>query len=189
MLEVGKYVALKSNLVLGRKYGTVTFGKYHVPYLNKLLRVYKISSTATAYCNHNDYPCDCGTISESMLNIAKFNVADTVRITYSSKDRQGYLGVITTIKSIEYKKGAFIYHLDCDCGFFDWDESALESYIKVDKELEDLKPILKDENQLQREDSNLRCGERVQGSRVHGRKSQASIRSRPLRDPSRIRGK
>ena len=190
MLKIGDYVALKPNLVLGRKYGTVTFGKYHVPYLHKLLRVYKVSSTATAYCNYNGHPCDCGTFSESMLDIAKFNVDDTVKIVYSIKDSQNpYLGVITTVKSVEYKKGIFTYHLNCDCGFYEWDEFTLELCVKEDKDLEDLKPVLENENQLQREDSNLRSGERVQGSRVHGRKSQASIRSRPLGDASRIRGK
>lgn len=187
MLKVGDYVALKPNLVLGRKYGTVTFSKYHVPYLHKLLRVYKISSTATAYCNYNGYPCDCGTFSESMLDVAEFNVADTVKIVYSTRDEQhSYLGVVTTVKSIEYKENTFVYRLNCDLGFYKWNESTLE-HVKDD--LKDLEPILKNENQLQREDSNLRSGERVQGSRVHGRKSQASIRSRPLRDPSRIRGK
>ena len=187
MLKIGDYVALKSNLVLGKKYGTVTFSKYHVPYLHKLLRVYKVSSTATAYCSHSGTPCDCSTFSEPMLNISNFNVGDTVRIVYSAKGKQDpYLGVITTVKSVEYKKDTFIYRLDCDCGFFEWNESTLEH---VKEDLNDSKSILKDENQLQREDSNLRSGERVQGSRVHGRKSQASIRSRPLRDPSRIRGK
>ena len=189
MLKVGDYVALKSDLVLGRKYGTVTFGKYHVPYLHKLLRVYKVSSTATVYCNYGDFPCDCGTFSEPMLSKANFNVGDTVKVAYSTKDsQQSYLGVVTTVKSVEYKRGAFIYHLNCDCGFYEWDESTLE-YVKEDKDLIDLEPILKNENQLQGKDPNLRSGERVKGSRVHGRKSQASIRSRPLRDPSRIRGK
>jgi MoaA/NifB/PqqE/SkfB family radical SAM enzyme len=122
-----------------------------------------------------------------MLNIARFNVGDTVKIVHNTKDEQySYVGVVATVKSVEYKKGIFTYRLDCDCGFFEWEEFTLD---KEDKALEDLKPILKDENQLQREDSNLRSGERVQGSRVHGRKSQASIRSRPLGDPSRIRGK
>lgn len=184
MLKIGDYVALKSDLVLGKKYGTVIFGKYHTPYLYKLLRIYKVSSTGTAYCSYNCNPCNCTTFSEPMLNIAKFNINDTVRIIHSTRgDRSQYLNTVTTIKSVEYKNGIFTYHLDCDNGFYEWNEFTLE-YSK-----EDLKPILKNENQLQREDFNLRSGERVQGSRVHGRKSQASIRSRPLRDPSRIRGK
>ena len=190
MLKVGNFVALKSNLVLGKKYGTVTFGKYHVQYLHKLLRVYNISSTGTAYCCYNGDPCDCGTISESMLDVAKFSVGDTVKIVYSAKEGQDpYIGAVTTIKSVEYKEGVFTYHLDCDREFYAWDELTLKLCSKEDKDLENLKPVLENENQLQREDSNLRSGESVQGSRVHGRKNQASIRSRPLRDPSRIRGK
>ena len=187
MIKIGDYVVLKHDLVLGRKYGTVTFGKYHIPYLHKLLRVYKISSTMTVYCSYNGIPCDCGTFSEGMLNISKFKVFDTVKIVKCPKDRlNSCLNVTTTIKSIECNKGVFIYRLDWDCGFYEWEEFTLEY---VENDLKNLQPILKDENKLQREDSNLRSGERVQGSRVHGRKSQASICSRPLRDPSRIRGK
>lgn len=190
MLRVGDYVALKSNLVLGRKYGTVTFGKYHVPYLHKLLRVYKISSAATAYCNYNSYPCDCGTISESMLDIARFNVGDTVKIVYSIKDEQNpYLGVVTTVKSVEYKKGVFIYRLNCDCGFYEWGEHTLDLCVKEDKDLEDLKPVLENEDRLQKQETPIRNGEGVKGSRVLGRLGKTSVRSRPLRNPQRIRGK
>lgn len=190
MLKVGDYVALKSNLVLGRKYGTVTFGKYHVPYLHTLLRVYKISSTATAYCSHKGYPCDCGTFSESMLNIAKFNAGDTVKIVYSVKEGQDpYIGAVTTVKSVEYKKGVFIYRLNCDCGFYAWDEFTLELCAKEDKDLEDLKPVLENEDRLQEQKTLISIGEGVKGSRVLGRLGKTSVRSRPLRNPQRIRGK
>lgn len=199
MLKIGDYVVLKHDLVLGKKYGTVTFGNFHVPYLHKLLRVYKISSTGTAYCNCNGNPCDCGTISEPMLNIAKFRIGDIVKITdFSVTDKQqSFVGKEVIINSIKYKDNYFVYHIVDDCRSFEWPENTLKfirsvvSYDnqKVDEKLEDLQIVLNDENKLQREDSNLRSGERVQGSRVHGRKSQASIRSRPLRDPSRIRGK
>lgn len=199
MLKIGDYVVLKHDLVLGRKYGTITFGKYHVPYLHKLLRVYKISSIGTVYCNYNGNPCDCGTFSESMLNIAKFRIGDIVKIIdFLGADKQHpFVGKEVIIKSVEYKDNCFVYHIVDDCGIFEWPENTLVflrsvvSYDnqKVDEKLEDLQIVLNDENKLQREDSNLRSGERVQGSRVHGRKSQASIRSRPLRDPSRIRGK
>lgn len=199
MLKIGDYVVLKHDLVLGKKYGTVTFGNFHVPYLHKLLRVYKISSTGTAYCNCNGNPCDCGTISEPMLNIAKFRIGDIVKITdFSVTDKQqSFVGKEVIINSIKYKDNYFVYHIVDDCGIFEWPENTLVflrsvvSYDnqKVNEKLEDLQIVLNDENKLQREDSNLRSGERVQGSRVHGRKSQASIRSRPLRDPSRIRGK
>jgi len=187
MLRVGDYVALRPDLILGKKYGTVTFGKYHVPYLRKVLRVYKISSTATAYCNYNGYPCDCGTFSESMLNIARFNVGDTVKIVHNTKDEQySYVGVVTTVKSVEYKKGIFVYHLDCDCGFFEWEEFTLD---KEDKDLEDLKPVLENEDRLQKQETPIRNGEGVKGSRVLGRLGKTSVRSRPLRNPQRIRGK
>lgn len=201
MLKIGDYVVLKPYLVLGKKYGTVTFGNFHVPYLHKLLRVYKISSTGTAYCNYNGNPCDCGTISEPMLNIAKFRVGDIVKVTdfsITDKEKQSFVGREVIIKSVEYKDNWFVYRIVNDYGAFEWPENTLKfirsvfSYNndqKVDEKLEDLQLVLENENKLQREDSNLRSGERVQGSRVHGRKSQASIRSRPLRDPSRIRGK
>lgn len=191
MLKVGDHVVLKSNLVLGRKYGTVTFGKYHVPYLHKVLKVYNISSTGTAYCSHKGYPCECGTFSEPMLNVAKFHIGEHVRvIRIDDSKRIEYVGLVSEVKGIDYNsKDGFIYHLKDDCGFFDWKETDLETHI-VDKDLEELSVTLEDdENQLQGKDSNIRSGEGVKGSRVHGRLSQASVRSRPLRDAKSVRGK
>jgi hypothetical protein len=206
MLRVGDYVGLKSNLVLGRKYGTVTFSKYHVPYLRKVLRVYNISSALTAYCNHNGDPCQCGTISEPMLNIAKFRIGDTIRIRSNPSDEQlPYVGKISKIKSIEYRKDCFIYHIVDDCGFFEWPEYTLE-LLQVEKDEEDFDVhkmiedtvdevlanhnlISKNENRLQEQKTVVSDGARVKGSRVLGRLGKASVRSRPLGNPQRIRGK
>lgn len=200
MLEVGDYVGLKPKLTLGRKYGTVTFGKYHVPYLHKLLRIYNISSTGTAYCNHNGYPCECGTFSEPMLNIAKFRIGDIVKIAdaFVTDKQQPYVGKVSVIKSIEYKDGYFVYHIVDDCGFFDWPENTLiflrrsvisDKKNEVDKNLEDLKPVLENEDRLQEQKTFISVGEGVKGSRVLGRLGKTSVRSRPLRNPQRIRGK
>ena len=200
MLRVGDYVGLKPRLTLGRKYGTVTFGKYHVPYLHKLLRVYNISSTGTAYCNYNGYPCECGTFSEPMLNIAKFRIGDIVKIADAlvTDKQQPYVGKVSVIKSIEYKDDSFVYHIIDDCGFFDWPENTLvflrrsvisDEKNEVDNQLEDLKPVLENENRLQEESPYFRRGERIKGNRVHGWSRKASVRSRPLRNPQRIRGK
>jgi hypothetical protein len=189
MLKIGDHVVLKSNLVLGKKYGTVTFGKYHVPYLHKVLKVYKISSASTAYCNHKGYPCDCGTFSEPMLNIAKFHIGDLVKVVYTDEPKQSaYIGKVSVIKGIDYNENGFMYHIKDDCGFFNWKETDLEACTE-DKDLKELSVVLDDENQLQSKDSNISRGERVKGSRVHGRISQASIRSRPLRDAQSVRGK
>lgn len=206
MLRVGDYVGLKSNLVLGRKYGTVTFSKYHVPYLRKVLRVYNISSANTAYCNHKGDPCQCGTISEPMLNIAKLHVGDAVRIVGSPSNEQSpYIGNISKIKSIEYKEDHFLYHIVDDCGFFEWPEHMLE-FLPVEKKEEEFDVhkmieetvdevlsnhnlISKNENRLQEESPYFRRGERIKGNRVHGWSRKASVRSRPLRDPKGIRGK
>ena len=200
MLRVGDYVGLKPRLTLGRKYGTVTFGKYHVPYLHKLLRIYNISSTGTAYCNYNGYPCECGTFSEPMLNVAKFRIGDIVKIAdaFVTDKQQPYVGKVSAIKSIEYKDDYFIYHIVDDCGFFDWPENTLiflrrpivsDNKNEVDEKLEDLKPVLENEDRLQEESPYFRRGERIQGNRVHGWSRKASIRSRPLRNPKGIRGK
>ena len=200
MLEVGDYVGLKPKLTLGRKYGTVTFGKYHVPYLHKLLRVYNISSTGTAYCNYNGYPCECGTFSEPMLNIAKFRIGDIVKIADAlvTDKQQPYVGKVSVIKSIEYKDDSFVYHIVDDCGFFDWPENTLiflrrsvisDEKNEIDKKLEDLKPVLENEDRLQKQETPIRNGEGVKGSRVLGRLGKTSVRSRPLRNPQRIRGK
>lgn len=205
MLRIGDYVGLKPKLTLGRKYGTVTFGKYHVPYLHKLLRVYNISSTGTAYCNYNGYPCECGTFSEPMLNIAKFRIGDIIKITdaFIADNQLPYVGKVSTIKSIEYKDDSFVYHIVDDCGFFDWSENSLmflrrpiaEEIINkvdkeiVDKQLEDLKPVLENEDRLQEQKTVVSIGARVKGSRLLGRVGKTTVRSRPLRNPQRIRGK
>lgn len=205
MLKVGDYVGLKPKLVLGRKYGTVTFGRYHVPYLRKTLRVYKISSANTAYCNSNGYPCECGTFSESMLNVAKYHIGDIVKIAdcFVTDKQQPYVGKVSKVKSIEYKDGSFVYHIVDDCGFFDWPENTLELLTEskelapddqqlfktVDEKLEDLKTIPENENRLQEQKTVVSDGARVKGSRVLGRLGKTSVRSRPLRNPQRIRGK
>lgn len=200
MLEVGDYVGLKPRLTLGRKYGTVTFGKYHVPYLHKLLRIYNISSTGTAYCNYNGYPCECGTFSEPMLNVAKFRIGDIVKIAdaFVTDKQQPYVGKVSAIKSIEYKDDYFIYHIVDDCGFFDWPENTLiflrrpivsDNKNEVDEKLEDLKLVLENEDRLQEQKTVVSVGARVKGSRLLGRVGKTSVRSRPLRNPQRIRGK
>ena len=200
MLRVGDYVGLKPKLTLGRKYGTVTFGKYHVPYLHKLLRVYNISSTGTAYCNYNGYPCECGTFSEFMLNVAKFRIGDIVKVAdaFVTDKQQPYVGKVSAIKSIEYKDDSFVYHIIDDCGFFDWPENTLiflrrsvisDEKNEVDEKLEDLKPVLENEDRLQEQKTVVSVGEGVKGGRVLGRLGKTSVRSRPLRNPQRIRGK
>ena len=190
MLRVGDHVMLKPGLVLGKKYGTVTFGRYHVPYLRKVLKVYKLSSTNTVYCNCKGYPCECGTFSEPMLDVAKFHIGDLVKVVYTEDQNQSeYVGMVSVIKGIDYKpEEGFIYRIKDDCGFYSWKETDLE-ICTVDKDLKELSVVLDDENQLQSKDSNILSGERVKGSRVHGRFSQASVRSRPLRDAKSVRGK
>ena len=190
MLKIGDHVMLKPGLVLGKRYGTVTFGRYHVPYLHKVLKVYKLSSTNTVYCNHKGYPCDCGTFSEPMLDVAKFHIGDLVKVVYTDEPKQSaYIGKVSVIKGIYYNENGFIYHIKDDCEFFDWKETDLEACTE-DKDLKELSVVLEDdENQLQGKDSNIRSGEGVKGSRVHGRFSQASVRSRPLRDAKSVRGK
>jgi hypothetical protein len=141
-----------------------------------------------------------------MLNIAKFRIGDTVRIRSNPSDEQlPYVGKISKIKSIEYRKDCFIYHIVDDCGFFEWPEYTLE-LLQVEKDEEDFDVhkmiedtvdevlsnhnlISKNENRLQEESPYFRRGERIKGNRVHGWSRKASVRSRPLRDPKGIRGK
>jgi hypothetical protein len=137
-----------------------------------------------------------------MLNIAKFRIGDIVKIAdaFVSDKQQPYVGKVSVIKSIEYKDDSFVYHIVDDCGFFDWPENTLiflrRSVIsdekndqKVDEKLEDLKPVLENEDRLQKQETPIRNGEGVKGSRVLGRLGKTSVRSRPLRNPQRIRGK
>ena len=196
MLKVGDYVALKKNLILGKKYGTVTFGKLHAQYCGRLLQVIKISSTGTAYCNCNGYPTECGTIHEQMLNVAQFKVGDCVMIWNLKVPCDGYSeGMIeyannpAGITKVMLGSEGFTYSLTLDDGFHNWPEKALCRITEIDLEADKLKDILENENQLSREDSYISSGERVKGSRVHGRVGKASIRSRPLRNAESVRGK
>jgi len=193
MLKVGDLITLKQGLVLGKAYGTVHFGRYHSQYLGKMLRVTKLSKVGTAYCSYKGYPCEFGTLHESMVNIAKFNVDDTINIWGLKLETDGYTGLMlqyagrkAVIEKVFVSNYQFYYLLDVDGNEFRWPEKCLSN---TDSLLEDLKPVLENENQLQGEDSNLRSGEGIQGSRVHGGKGKASIRSRPLRNASRVRGK
>lgn len=196
MLKVGDYVALKKNLILGKKYGTVTFSKTHAQYCGRLLQIVKISSTGTAYCCCNGYPTECGTIHEQMLDVAQFEVGDCVMTWNLKVPCNGYSeGMIkyadnsARITKVMLGSEGFTYSLTLDDGFYNWPEKALCGIIEISSETNKLKDILENENQLQRKDSNIRSGEGVKGSRVHGRSSKASIRSRPLRNAKSIRGK
>ena len=198
MLQIGDNVAIKKGLVLGKKYGSITFSRYHSQYCGKLLRVVKVSKVGTVYCNYNGCPCEFSTIHECMLDVAKFKVGDLVAIWDLHVPCDGYTenmipyaNKITTITDVRYGSNGFVYTVGADGEFHNWPEKALFKVGKtIDSSVENLKEILEgDENQLQRKDSNIRSGEGVKGSRVHGRSSKASIRSRPLRNAKSIRGK
>ena len=192
MLKVGDYVTLKKGLVLGKKYGTVTFGLRHSQYNGMLLKIVKISSTGTAYCTHSGYACECGTIHESMLDTAKFKEGDRVHIWNLRLTSKSYtVGMIqyadqeATVEKVKMGEDGFVYLLDIDANLNLWPEQALSN---EDSLLEDLFTS-DNENRLQKQETPIRNGEGVKGSRVLGRLGKTSIRSRPLRNASRIRGK
>ena len=193
MLKVGDLITLKQGLVLGKAYGTVHFGRYHSQYLGKMLRITKLSKVGTAYCSYKGYPCEFSTLHESMVNVAKFNVDDTVNIWGLKLETDGYTGPMlqyagrkAVIEKVFVSNYQFYYLLDVDGNEFRWPEKCLSN---TDSLLEDLKPVLENENRLQEESPYFRRGERIQGNRVHGWSRKASVRSRPLRDPKGIRGK
>lgn len=193
MLKVGDLITLKQGLILGKAYGTVHFGRYHSQYLGKMLRITKLSKVGTAYCSYKGYPCEFSTLHESMVNVAKFNVDDTVNIWGLKLETDGYTGPMlqyagkkAVIEKVFVSNYQFYYLLDVDGNEFRWPEKCLSN---TDSLLEDLKPVLENENRLQEESPYFRRGERIQGNRVHGWSRKASIRSRPLRNPKGIRGK
>lgn len=199
MLQVGNNVALKKGLVLGKKYGSITFGRYHSQYYGKLLRVVKISKVGTVYCNYNGCPCEFGTVHESMLDVAKFKVGDIVVIWNLRVPCDGYTesmiqyaNTITTITDVRYGSNGFVYTVKADNDFHNWPEKALfKACGTMNFSVENLKEILEDDgkDRLQEQATHISVGERVQGSRVHGRSRKASIRSRPLRNAQSVRGK
>jgi hypothetical protein len=193
MLKVGDLITLKQGLVLGKAYGTIHFGSYHSQYLGKMLRVTKISKVGTAYCSYKGYPCEFSTLHESMVNVAKFNVDDTVNIWNLKLETDGYTGSMlqyagrkAVIEKVLVSNYQFYYLLDVDGNEFRWPEKCLSN---TDSLLEDLKPVLENEDRLQKQETLVSIGERVKGSRVLGRLGKTSVRSRPLRNPQRIRGK
>ena len=199
MLQIGDNVVLKKGLVLGKKYGSITFGRYHSQYCGKLMRVVKISKVGTVYCNYNGYPCEFSTVHESMLDVAKFKVGDVVVIWNLRVPCDGYTesmipyaNEITTITDVRYGSSGFVYTVEADNDFHNWPEKALfKAGETIDSSVENLKEILENDgkDRLQEQTTHISVGERVKGSRVHGRSRKASIRSRPLRNAQSVRGK
>ena len=200
MFRVGDIITIKSNLCLGERYGTITFGTRHVEYMGCLLKVYKVSSTGTAYCMHNGHPCEFGTIHESMVKISKFRAGDSVHTWNLKIPSEGFSkGMIpyadkdAVVTKVLLKDGEFWYRLSVDAGNHAWPVNSLMLFdpelVKDNNNFEDLKDLLNDENRLQKQTTRISVGERVKGSRVHGRNSKASVRSRPLRNPQSVRGK
>ena len=194
MFYVGQLIAIKNNLIYGQKYGTIKYGPYHSKYLGKVLEVYRVSSNDTAYCRYKNAPCDFGTISEEMVDKAQFKkgeyvfIAPTPFVTLDESLYQ-YCYKKCKILHVTYKDNSFKYTLSIDAGENYWNELTLSKLNYEDESLDQLLEGLNNENQLQRKDSNISVRERVKGSRVHGRLSKASIRSRPLGNPKSVRGK
>ena len=193
MLKVGDLITFKQGLVLGKAYGTVRFGRYHSQYIGKMLRVTKISKVGTAYCSYKGYPCEFSTLHESMVNVAKFNVDDTVNIWNLRLEvddytipMAAYAGQKAVIEKVFVSNYQFYYLLDVDGNKYHWPEKCLSN---TDSLLEDLKPVLENEDRLQEQKTLISIGEGIKGSRILGGFGKVTVRSRPLRNPQRIRGK
>ena len=174
MLHIGDFLLLKSDLKLGWKYGTVTYGPRHVEYLNRILIATKISSTGTAYTSCNGKVTECGTISEEMVNVAKYRPDEKVL----TKDFS--INTITRVRNVGDK---FVYYLTPDDG--QWSEDSLISLGSPDAQIETSRDY---ENRLQEQKASVSSRERIKGSGVHGRLRKTSVQGGRIRNPKAIKG-
>lgn len=205
-LKVGQYCKIKNDLIINKKYGTVTYTNHiHTNYLGKLLKIQRITSNNTACC----YICKdseiisnevVGTFSELMLDIPEFEIGKT----YTISDEIGNPRDVTITKidvNGSYKPDSyqFMYYFGKN-SMYRLNESTLltrimyglKKQIEENLGLQNLNTINvngNDKNRLQKQETNLSRRDRFTGRGIQGRTNKVTISSKPLRNPKSIRGK
>lgn len=202
-LKVGQYCKIKNDLIINKKYGTVTYSSIiHNNYLGKLLQIQRISSAGTAYC----YLCEdsgkitnevVGTFSESMLDFPKFEIGKELLLLKGKNE-------IIHITKLDARccgtnKYDFVYWYkrvgeNNNVVDFLYENTLLSKAIVVtpcELSYENLNTINvnENENRLQEQETNLSRRDRLTGCGIQGRTNKFTISSRPFRNPKSIKGK
>lgn len=204
MLTVGQYCKIKNDLIINKKYGTVTYNDYiHTNYLGKLLKIKRITSNNTVCC----YLCEdsgnitnevVGTFSESMLDFPKFEVGkellllkddnEIIRIVkldvrcYSTNNKYDFV--------YWYKKvGENINIVDCIYENILSSKAVVVTSCELSYENLNTTNVNENENRLQEQETNLSGRDRLAGRGIQGRTNKSTISSRPFRNPKSVRGK
>ena len=212
MFKVGEYIAFKPDLILDKKYGTVTYSKWLDIYREDVLKVTRITTAGTACCvvvatRHTDnLKKEVSTIHESMIVRPKFNIGDSCYIKenflkelftsggISQSTFENLIGTKINIIGIRYYSGkGFTYLVNKDIpNILTYKSEVLECNLtneELDYDLLDnLLNVNENENRLQEQEVAYSRGESIEGSGVHGESLQSKISSGCLGDPKGIRG-
>ena len=211
MFKVGEYIAFKPDLILDKKYGTVTYSKWLDIYKEDVLKVVRITTTGTACCvvvatRHTDnLKKEVSTIHESMIVRPKFNIGDSCYIKenflkelftsggISQITFENLIGTKIHIIAIKYypEKG-FVYSINKIVPNTLIKSEILECNLtneELDYDLLDnLLNVNENENRLQEQKVAYSRGESYEGCGVHGKVLQSKVSSGCLGDSTGVRG-
>ena len=208
MFKIGELIAFRPDLLLGTKYGTVTYTSTLSEYKNDILRVVRITSAGTACCQIYKTSIDSfykrgkevSTIHESMIVRPKFAISDNVYIddnylkfmvsnnNISQAMAENLIGTRVKIIDLTYHRdGGFFYILSKIIpSVLDFKSQPIpENSLLLEYEsLNDYEY----ENRLQEQKVADSGGESIEGCGVHGKSLQSKISVGCLGDSKGIRG-
>ena len=208
MFQIGELIAFRPDLILGTKYGTVTYTPTLNEFRDDVLRVVRITTAGTAVCqvytSARNYPRkEISTIHESMILRPRFDINTQCYISdkylkflknsnnITRQMMEILLGTRVDIVNVEYsRQTGFEYGVKKEIPM---STSFVKNHIP-EKELcnvNEYKCDLNDyenENRLQEQESNYFGGEDYEGCRVHGKVLKSKVSSGCLGDSTGVRG-
>ena len=207
MFKIGELIAFRPDLLLGTKYGTVTYTPTLSEYKNDILRVVRITTAGTACCQVYKTPStfykkgkEVSTIHELMVVKPMFNITDSVYITdnylkflveanqITQAMAENLIGTKVEIIDIDYfKESGFEYKVSKIIpGVLNYKSEYIPEKCLLN-EYESLN-VNENENRLQEQESNYFGGEDYEGCRVHGKVLKSKVSSGCLGDSTGVRG-
>jgi hypothetical protein len=207
MFKIGELIAFRPDLLLGTKYGTVTYTPTLSEYKNDILRVVRITTAGTACCQVYKTPStfykkgkEVSTIHELMVVKPMFNVTDSVYITdnylkflvganqITQAMAENLIGTKVEIIDIDYfKESGFEYKVSKIIpGVLHYKSEYIPEKCLLN-EYESLNDY-EYENRLQEQKVADSGGESYEGCGVHGESLQSKISIGCLGDSKGIRG-
>ena len=208
MFKIGELIAFRPDLLLGTKYGTVTYTSTLSEYKNDILKVVRITTAGTAYCHVFKTGIDSlykrgrevSTIHESMVLKPKFSIYDNVYINddylkfmvsnniISQTMAENLIGTRIGIVDISYHRdGGFFYTLSKTIPkVLDFRSQPIPEN-SLSLEYESLN-VNENENRLQEQKVADSGGESYEGCGVHGKSLQSKISIGCLGDSKGVRG-